>query len=183
MAATSVSPSRSRVRALPASLATPSVGVYIGLATLSAVQAWEWLFSGLSKVQNPVFVRQFVGFIASSHVPYRDEMLAVVNLAPGLFPQMVEGVELVLGLTLIAATILVLVPVRRLRKAAIIAAGSASLIGAVTAINIAFLAGNRPPWTISTAPFGTGVPVEALLAGISIAGVAEAYSAWRVARR
>jgi hypothetical protein len=156
------------------------MGAFVGLATLSAVQAWEWLFSGLSKVQNPVFVRQFVGFIAGSHVPYRDEMLALVNLAPGLFPRVVEGVELVLGVTLFVATVVVLLPVGRVRRWAILAAGSASLIGAVTAVNIAFLAGNRPPWTISTAPFGTGVPVEALLAGMSIAGVAEAYSAWRM---
>ena len=77
---------------------------------------------------------------------------------------------------------LVLVPRWRVRRVAIVVAGAASLVGVVLAVNIAILAGDRAPWKLGMAPFSTGIPVEALLAGISLAGVAEAYSAWRTGR-
>jgi hypothetical protein len=110
----------------------------------------------------------------------------MANLAsrfPTILPRFVEVTELGLGLTLIAAAALVLAGSGRLRRLSILAAGGASLIGFVTASNIAVLAHNRAPWTIGMAPFTTGVPVESLLAAISLAGVATAYSAWRTAQR
>lgn len=185
MAASSVSPIQApaSARAISGARIGATAGPLIGLATLSAIQAWEWLFSGLAKLQNDAFVRGFVAFVSHAPGPYGRFMASVVSTAPGLVPRVVEATELGLGITLLVAAVLVLGPVRRLRIPAIYAAGAASLIGAVTAINIAILAGDRAPWMLSTATFGTGVPVEALLAGISIAGVAEAYSAWRLARR
>jgi hypothetical protein len=96
---------------------------------------------------------------------------------------LVEATELGLGLSLIAAATLVLTGTGRLRRLSILAAGGASLVGFMTAGNIAILAHNRAPWTIGMAPFTTGVPVESLLAAISLGGVATAYSAWRVARQ
>jgi hypothetical protein len=109
-------------------------------------------------------------------------MTSVVSMFPALLPRLVEATELALGISLLLAAVGVLTPIRRLRAMAIFVAGGASLAGAVIATNIFLLVGDRPPWTLSMAPFGTGVPVEALLAGISIAGVAEAYSAWRISR-
>jgi hypothetical protein len=181
MAASSVSRSKGAA-ALPRALAKPSTGVFLGLAMLSAVQAWEWLFSGLTKLQNDAFIRGFVSFVSHAPGPYGRLMTWVVSAAPGLIPGVVEATELGLGIALLLAAGLVLVPFRRVRTPAIYTAGAASLIGALTATNIAILVGDRPPWTLSPAPFGPGVPVEALLAGISIAGLAEAYSAWRITR-
>jgi hypothetical protein len=110
-------------------------------------------------------------------------MADLASRFPTILPRFVELTELGLGLTLIAASGLALVGTGRLRRLSIVAAGSASLVGFLTASNIAVLARNRAPWTIGMAPFTTGVPVESLLAAISLAGVATAYSAWRTARR
>jgi hypothetical protein len=181
MAATSALPTRPA--ALPRRLATPGAGVFIGLATLSLVQAWEWLFSGLTKLQNDAFIKGFQSFVSHAPGPYGRFMTWVVSMLPALIPRLVETTELGLGIALAASAIAVLAPLRRLRQPGILVAGAASLAGAVIATNIAVLVGDRAPWTLGMAPFGTGVPVEALLAGISIAGVAEAYSAWRITRR
>ncbi len=156
---------------------------YVGIATISAVQAWEWLFSGLAKLQNGAFVRGFVAFVSRTPGPYGQVVRSLAASFPALFPRVVEATELGLGMTLIAAAVAVLVGRRRLRRLAILAAGAASLVGFVTSANIAVLSGSRAPWTISMAPFSTGVPVEALLAAISLAGIATAYSAWQVAER
>lgn len=180
MAATSVF--RQRPRPLPRALATPTAGVFLGLATLSAVQAWEWLFSGLTKLQNDAFIGGFQSFVSYAPGPYGRFMTTVVNAFPALMPRLVEATELGLGVALLVSAVLVIAPIRRARRPAILVAGAASMVGAVIAVNIAILVGDRPPWTLSMAPFGTGVPVEALLAGVSIAGVAQAYSAWRIAR-
>ena len=179
MAATSLP---TRPAALRRQLAAPSAGVFIGLATLSLVQAWEWLFSGLTKLQNDAFIKGFQSFVSHAPGPYGRFMTAVVGFFPALIPRLVEATELSLGLALLVSALAVMVPVSRVRKPGILVAGAASLAGALIATNLAILVGDRPPWTLSLAPFGSGVPVEALLAGISIAGVAEAYSAWRISR-
>src|SRR5258708_39097042 len=110
----------------------------------------------------------------------------MVNLASRfrkILPRFRELTELGFGWTLIAAAAFAVGGAGRLRQLSIGAAGGASLVGFVTASNIAVLAHNRAPWTIGMAPFTTGVPVESLLAAISLAGVASAYSAWRTSRR
>ena len=186
MAATSVSPTRTSAPARVHPIARTGLataGPYVGIATLSAVQAWEWLFSGLTKLQNAAFVNGFVGFVSHAPGPYGAVMANLASRFPTILPRLVELTELGLGLTLIAASALALAGAGRLRRLSILAAGGASLVGFVTASNIAVLAHNRAPWTIGMAPFTTGVPVESLLAAISLAGVASAYSAWRTSRR
>jgi hypothetical protein len=185
MAASSISPTTARPTAGAAGLSRIHIGAapYVGIATISAVQAWEWLFSGLSKLQNGAFVQGFVSFVSRTPGPYGRFMKTLATSFPAVLPRLVEATELLLGLTLIASAVVVFVGRGRLRRLAILGAGAASLVGFVTAANIAVLSGSRAPWTISMAPFGTGVPVEALLAAISLAGVATAYSAWQVARR
>ena len=186
MAATSVSPTRTldRTRIRPIDrTGLASAGPYVGVATLSAVQAWEWLFSGLTKLQNASFVNGFVGFVSHAPGPYGTVVANLASRFPTILPRFVELTELGLGLTLIAAAALALAGTARLRGLAILAAGGASLVGFLTASNIAVLAHNRAPWTIGMAPFTTGVPVESLLAAISLAGVATAYSAWRTTPR
>src|SRR5258708_29208140 len=186
MAATSLSPTRTlaAARIQPISrTGLASAGPYVGIATLSGVQAWEWLFSGLTKLQNASFVNGFVSFVSHAPGPYGAVMGNLASRFPTILPRFVEVTELGLGLTLIAASALALAGAGRLRRLSILAAGGASLVGFLTASNIAVLAHNRAPWTIGMAPFTTGVPVESLLAAISLAGVATAYSAWRTARR
>jgi hypothetical protein len=186
MAASSVSPTETRASARMdplAGLGYATAGPYVGIATISAVQAWEWLFSGLTKLQNASFVNGFLGFVSHAPGPYGRFMMDLATSFPAILPRFVEATELTLGLSLLAGAVLVLVGTGRLRRLAILVAGAASLVGFVTASNIAVLAHNRAPWTIGMAPFTTGVPVESLLAAISLAGVATAYSAWRVARR
>jgi hypothetical protein len=185
MAASSISPTTGPANARSQALSRAHLGAapYIGIATISAVQAWEWLFSGLAKLLNGAFVQGFVAFVSRTPGPYGRFMKTLATSFPAVLPRLVEATELGLGLTLIAAAVVVLVGRGRLRRLAILAAGAASLVGFLTSANIAILSGSRPPWTISMAPFGTGVPVEALLAAISLAGVATAYSAWQVARR
>ena len=186
MAATSISPTRpldpSRTRSI-GRVGLKTAGPYVGLATLSAVQAWEWLFSGLTKLQNASFVNGFVAFVSHAPGPYGAFMADLAARFPAILPRLVEVTELGLGLILIAASALVLAASGRLRRISILGVGGASLVGFVTASNIAILARNRAPWTIGMAPFTTGVPVESLLAAISLAGVATAYSAWVLARR
>jgi hypothetical protein len=186
MAATSVSPTKDLAsagvhRISRTGLATS--GPFVGIATISAVQAWEWLFSGLTKLQNASFVNGFLGFVSHAPGPYGGFMTVLASRFPTILPKLVEATELGLGLSLIAAATLVLAGTGRLRRLSILAAGGASLVGFATASNIAILAHNRAPWTIGMAPFTTGVPVESLLAAISLAGVATAYSAWRVAKQ
>ena len=188
MAASSVSNSRSSARVSGARSATRaraislSVAPFIGLATISLVQAWEWLFSGLTKLQNDVFIKGFLGFVSRTPGPYGKLMGSVARSFGPFLPRLVEATELTLGVSLIGAAVLVLIPRTRLRRIGIYVAGAASLVGVVLATNIAILAGVRAPWRLGMSPFSTGVPVEALLAAISIAAVAEAYSAWRLTR-
>ncbi|MFN2464286.1 MAG: hypothetical protein ABR573_10345 [Candidatus Dormibacteria bacterium] len=171
---------RGKVRTVGISPAT--IAPFAGLAVISLVQAWEWLFSGLTKLQNDVFIHGFLNFVGRTPGPYGRLMASIARSFGGVLPRLVEATELALGLSLAAAALLVLVPRRRARRIGIAVAGGASLVGVVLATNIAILAGNRAPWKLGMAPFSTGVPVEALLAGVSIAAVAEAYSAWRVTR-
>jgi len=159
-----------------------AVAPFAGLATISAVQAWEWLFSGLTKLQNDAFIRGFLSFVGHTPGPYGKLMASLARTFGGFLPRLVEVTELGLGVSLGLAAVLVLVPRWRVRRVAIMVAGAASLVGVVLAVNISILAGNRAPWKLGMAPFSTGIPVEALLAGISLAGVAEAYSAWRTRR-
>lgn len=177
MAVSSVPNSRSKTRASAAAVAP-----FAGLATISAVQAWEWLFSGLTKLQNDAFIRGFLSFVSHAPGPYGALMASLARTFGGFMPRLVEATELGLGISLGAAALLVLVPRTRVRRVAIVVAGAASLVGVVLAVNIAIIAGDRAPWKLGMAPFSTGIPVEALLAGISLAGVAEAYSSWRTSR-
>ncbi|MFN2466448.1 MAG: hypothetical protein ABR598_09320 [Candidatus Dormibacteria bacterium] len=174
-------------KARPSTVTRRPVGAtlapFVGLAVVSAVQAWEWLFSGLTKLQNDAFIHGFMAFVGRVPGPYGRFMVSMTRLAPGLLPRLVEATELTLGLSLAGATLVLLLPHRGARRIAILVAGGASLVGVVLAVNIAVLAGSRAPWRLGMAPFSTGVPVEALLAGISLAGVAEAYSALLVASK
>lgn len=179
MAATSVSSSRARTTSRTINRVT-GAGAYVGLATLAAVQAWEWLFSGLAKLQNDAFVRGFTGFVSHTPGAYGRILRSVVMGGPALVPRVVEGTELTLGIALALSAAAVLLPFARARIVGIYVAGFASLVGATVAINIAITVGDKAPWRISSAPFSTGIPVEALLAGVSIAGLAQAYSAYRV---
>ncbi|HEV1998748.1 MAG TPA: hypothetical protein VGR61_11540 [Candidatus Dormibacteraeota bacterium] len=191
MAASSVTNTRSGTgqTAQPARTSTrtgvataAAVAPFLGLATISAVQAWEWLFSGLTKLQNDAFIRGFLSFVSRTPGPYGKLMASLARSFGPFLPRMVEVTELGLGISLALAAALVLVPRWSIRRIAIPVAGAASLVGVVLAVNIAIIAGNRAPWKLGMAPFSTGIPVEALLAGISLAGVAEAYSAWRTSR-
>ena len=183
MAASSVSNTRT-LTAGGAHTRPPAAAIasFAGLATISAVQAWEWLFSGLTKLQNDAFIRGFLGFVSHAPGPYGRVMGSLARSFGGFMPRLVEGTELALGLGLGLAAVLVLLPRWRLRRVGILVAAAASLVGVVLAVNIAIIAGDRAPWKLGMAPFSTGIPVEALLAGISLAGVAEAYSAWRTSR-
>ncbi|MDQ6748046.1 MAG: hypothetical protein M3010_08095 [Candidatus Dormibacteraeota bacterium] len=189
MAASSVPTRKARPRnavlraSAAARAASPAtIAPFAGLATISLVQAWEWLFSGLTKLQNDVFIRGFLGFVMHTKGPYGALMNSVAQTFGGFLPRLVEGTELTLGISLAASAVLVLVPRLRLRRLGIIVAGAASLVGVILATNIAILAGDRAPWKLGMAPFSTGVPVEALLAAVSIAAVVESYSAWRLTR-
>ena len=179
-AAQSAQPSRSSTSARTGRVA--AIAPFAGLATISAVQAWEWLFSGLTKLQNDAFIRGFLSFVSRTPGPYGKLMASLARSFGPFLPRLVEVTELGLGISLGLAAILVLIPRRQTRRIAIPVAGLASLVGVVLAVNIAIIAGNRAPWKLGMAPFSTGIPVEALLAGISLAGVAEAYSAWRTSR-
>ena len=182
MAASSVSSTRSRTTRARSAAGAPTIAPFAGLATIALVQAWEWLFSGLTKLQNDVFIKGFMGFVSRTPGPYGRLMASTARSFGGFLPRLVEATELGLGIGLVAAAALVLVPRRRPRRLGILVAGAASLVGVILATNIAILAGDRAPWKLGMAPFSTGVPVEVLLAAVSIAAVAEAYSAWRLTR-
>src|ERR1700694_3112956 len=102
MAASSISPTADQVTApkrLPLSLRL-GAAPYIGIATISVVQAWEWLFSGLAKVQNGAFVRGFVTFVSRTPGPYGRFIRSLATSFPTFLPRLVEVTELGLGLTL-----------------------------------------------------------------------------------
>jgi hypothetical protein len=186
MAASSVSTTPGRAGAparIQSHVGLASAAPYLGVATISAVQAWEWLFSGLTKLQNGAFVQGFVAFVSHRPGPYGQFMKGLAAGLPGLLPRFVEATELGLGIVLIVAAVLAIGATGRVRSLAILAAGAASLVGLVTATNIAIIAGDRAPWKIGMSPFASGIPVETLLAAISLAGVATAFSAWRVSPR
>src|SRR5258708_7696909 len=105
MAATSALPSRPP--ALRRQLAAPGDGVFNGLATLSLVQAWEWLFSGLTKLQNDAFIKGFQSFVSHAPGPYGRFMASVVGFFPALIPRLVEATELGLGIALLASALAV----------------------------------------------------------------------------
>src|SRR5258708_26169267 len=138
MAATSVSPTRTSAPARVQPIARTGLagaGPYVGIATLSAVQAWEWLFSGLTKLQNASFVNGFVSFVSHAPGPYGAVMANLASRFPTILPRLVEVTQLGLGLTLIAASALALAGAGRLRRLSILAAGGACVAALVTAGN------------------------------------------------
>jgi hypothetical protein len=150
-----------------------------GLAALAAVQAYEWLFSGLTKLQNDTFVRGFTAF--TSHAPgtYGRFLKATVATDPIFIARMAEGVEVVLGVGLLVSAFLLMIPVRRLRIAGIAIAMVDSFAGFMIAAQLYVLVGNRGLLMLGRNSFGAGVPVEALLAAVSLAAIFQAYEALR----
>src|SRR5258708_22183103 len=117
MAATSVSPTETPTAARTLQVVRSGIataGPYVGIATLSAVQAWEWLFSGLTKLQNQSFVSGFVSFVSHAPGPYGAVMANLASRFPTILPRLVELTELGLGLPLIAASALALAGTARL---------------------------------------------------------------------
>ncbi|MHB8507737.1 MAG: hypothetical protein ACYDGR_03710 [Candidatus Dormibacteria bacterium] len=154
-----------------------------GLAALAAVQAWEWLFSGLTKLQNDTFLKGFFSYVSHTGGVYGQILRTVVMTNPHAFAGAVEATELGLGIGLAVAAVGLMVPVRRVRFPSILLAGLFSLIGAAIAIQLQFMVGSTAPWVLGKNSFGPGVPVQALLAGVSVGALFQAYEAVRAEYR
>ena len=168
---------------LPSGAAARRGGPLAGVAPLLVLQAWVWVASAVAKLVSPQFLRGFSGFVAQGITPdkpavYDDFLHRVVLGAPGLFAFGSIATEVLLG-TVFTVTVVALLTgrdgaLRPLLTAAMIASG----VGAVFAVNLALLAGDGAPWRIGS-PFDSGVPVEYLLAGLSVAGAVAALGARR----
>ena len=174
-------------RNLPAPRTAATRRPSVGLIALLALQAWVWTASALPKVTSGAFLTGFARFVATAPptrpVVYGHLVTRVVLAAPSLFAWGAIATECLLALTFTVATVVVLwrrgvVPLRL-----IVAVGGASLVGAGFALNLALLVGDPAPWKLGD-PFDSGVAIEYLLVGLSLATAAAAIgtiraSAWR----
>jgi hypothetical protein len=174
-------------RNTPASRMAATPRASVALIALLALQAWVWTASALPKVTSGAFLTGFARFVATAPptrpVVYGHLVTRVVLAAPSLFAWGAIATECLLALTFTVATVVVLcrrgvVPLRL-----IAAVGAASLIGAGFALNLALLVGDPAPWKLGD-PFDSGVAIEYLLVGLSLATAAAAVgtirpSAWR----
>src|ERR1700694_3018529 len=101
MAASSISPTTAPANAQRQAFSRVHIGAapYVGIATISAVQAWEWLFSGLAKLQNGAFVQGFVSFVSRTPGPYGRFMKTLATSFPAVLPRLPGGPGLSLRLT------------------------------------------------------------------------------------
>lgn len=157
--------------------------VHAGLATMTAVLAWEWAASASHKITSD-FVREFPIFIHSSIDPSKpgvfNELLSNVLLrAPTLFALTAIALEAVLGVVFTAATVaLFVVQPQRLAPmcAAVVAAAAVSF---PLAVSLAIINGDALPWNLRGNGFESGITVEYLLAGVSLASLTGATVALR----
>jgi hypothetical protein len=153
-----------------------------GLAALLVLQAWVWVSSVLPKLVSDTFLSGFTRFVGTMQPGrpgiYDHVLRSVVLAAPSLFAWAALGTELALALTFTVAALAVLRPRRAIPRALLVAASLASLVGIGFALNLALLAGDAAPWTLAD-PFGGGVALEYLVAGLSAATALTAISAVR----
>jgi len=158
----------------------------VGLIALLALQAWVWTASALPKVTSGAFLTGFARFVATAPptrpVVYGHLVTRVVLAAPSLFAWGAIATECLLALTFTVATVVVLwrrgvVPLRL-----IVAVGGASLVGAGFALNLALLVGDPAPWKLGD-PFDSGVAIEYLLVGLSLATATAAIATIRASAR
>jgi hypothetical protein len=153
-----------------------------GLAALLVLQAWVWVSSVLPKLVSDTFLGGFTRFVGTMQpgrpVIYDHLLRSVVLAAPSLFAWAALGTELALALTFTMAALAVLRPRRPAPRSVLVAVALASLVGVGFALNLALLVGDPSPWTLAD-PFGGGVALEYLLAGLSAATAVTAISAVR----
>jgi hypothetical protein len=153
-----------------------------GLAALLVLQAWVWVSSVLPKLVSDTFLGGFTRFVGTMQpgrpAIYDHVLRSVVLAAPSLFAWAALGTELALALTFTVAALAVLRPRRAVPRALLVAASLASLVGIGFALNLALLDGDPAPWTLAD-PFGGGVALEYLVAGLSAATAVAAISAVR----
>jgi hypothetical protein len=143
-----------------------------GLAALLVLQAWVWVSSVLPKLVSDTFLSGFTHVVATMQpgrpAIYDHLLRSVVLAAPSLFAWAALGTELALAITFTVAALAVLRPRRAVPRALLVAASLASLLGIGFALNLALLDGDPAPWTLAD-PFGGGVALEYLVAGLSAA--------------
>jgi hypothetical protein len=158
----------------------------VGLIALLALQAWVWTASALPKVTSGAFLTGFARFVATPPptrpVVYGHLVTRIVLAAPSLFAWGAIATECLLALTFTVATLVMLARRGRVPLRLIVATAAASLVGAGFALNLALLVGDPAPWTLGD-PFDSGVAIEYLLVGLSLATAAAAIgtiraSAW-----
>lgn len=153
-----------------------------GLAALLVLQAWVWVSSVLPKLVSDTFLSGFTRFVGAMQpgrpAIYDHVLRTVVLAAPSLFAWAALGTELALAVTFSVATVAVLRSRRAVPRHLLVAVAVASLLGTGLAVNLALLAGDPAPWALAD-PFGGGVALEYLLAGLSAAGAVTAISAVR----
>lgn len=153
-----------------------------GLAAMLVLQAWVWVSSVLPKLVSNGFLGGFTRFVGSAQpgrpAVYDHLLRSVVLAAPSLFAWAALGTELGLAVTFTVAALAVLRLGPRVPRQVLVAAAVASLLGVGFALNLALLAGDPAPWTLGD-PFGSGVALEYLLAGLSGATAVAAISSVR----
>ena len=174
---------RTATHSLPSGAAARRGGPLAGVAPLLVLQAWVWVASAVSKLISPQFVQGFSGFVAQGITAdkpavYDDFLQRVILGAPGLFAFASIVTELLLGTVFTVTAIALLTGRNGALRPLLTAAMMASAVGAVFAVNLALLAGDAAPWQVGS-PFDSGVPVEYLLAGLSVAGAVAALGARR----
>lgn len=158
------------------SVPIPFTGAYGSIAAVCAVLAWEWTVSGLDKLVNHIFVDSFASYVSGTVKPdspavWRALLTGVVVPHARLFAIGSIALELTLATTFAAAAVALVLRTRHLVRPALFAVLGAGAVSTGFAANLAILNNDAPPWKLTGAPFGSGVPVEYLLLLISVAGV------------
>jgi hypothetical protein len=162
-------------------------GPSAGLVALVALQAWVWTASALPKLTSRTFLIGFARFVATP-APTRPALYGrlvthLVLVAPSLFAWGALLTESALALTFTVATVVMLGRRGSLPRPLTLMTAAASLVGAGFALNLALLVGDPAPWTLGD-PFDSGVALEYLLVGLSLATAVSTIatirrSAWR----
>ena len=171
---TAIRPRSTATTSLPAGAAAQRGGPFAGTAALVSLQAWVWSSSVVPKLTSTTFVHGFAGFVAqggqAGQSGWYDAILQRVLLAaPSVFAIGAITAELGLGVTFTITAIALLTRRTDVIRPLLGVAAAASAVGAIFAINLAVLASDPAPWHTGS-PFDSGVAIEYLIAGLSLAG-------------
>lgn len=148
----------------------------VGLLVVSMIMGYEWFMSGLVKVVRGDFPAGLADELREKSEGAREWYVSLMDslFIPNaeLFGYLIETVELLAGVTLIAGPLIWIFAwdrvSDRLRSAVLLSMAAAAIGGTFLAINLHLANGASPPWLFPGDTFDEGIDLDSVLPAIQI---------------